>query len=389
MEKPRPLWRRQLEAATLGIDRVLAAQVLAQAPAPDGIDALGKALGDDPFWAVRAAAARALGRTRRQDALLHLLAARSQPHPRVRRAVAIALGEFRGDPRAAETLVSWLRAGDPSAFVEAEAALALGKTRAPTGLDLLASVARRPSYQEVIRSRAIEGMGATGDERALSLLRAEWRSGGPFQPRRAVVAALAELAQGTEIRPTREFLEDRFSDPDFRVRMEIAVALARLGDRQSVPAIERALAAELDGRARRRMREALSDLADGTHPAEQVVRLKEELTRLRTDTTQLRERLEKLEARDSAKSPRPILRPPRAVANAAKPSKRLRPTARRGGRRPVLPHPLMCDGGACRRWTDPVTIRPQASTGWKRCPHGASGVPGAGGVIPNQSLTVD
>ncbi len=338
IDKPSPLWRRQLESAELGIDRISAARALADAPAPEGIEALRASLDGDAFWGVRAAAARALGRTRRQDALSHLLAARHQSHPRVRRAVATALGEFRGDRRAAETLTEWLRTGDPSAFVEAEAALALGRTRSASALDLLPDVLLRPSYQAIIRTRAIEGLGATGDDRAIPLLRAAWHGGGPFQPRRALISALGELAQGTaNPRPLREFIEDRFLDSDFRVRMEVAQTLARMADRRAVPAIERALVGELDGRARRRMREAIADLKEGARPSEHVVRLQEEVDRLRTETSKLRERIEILESRGDAVPGGGSPSSGPGKTSASGPGKRTRPTARRGGR--TRPHP--------------------------------------------------
>jgi aminopeptidase N len=339
MDKPASLWRRQLEAAVLGVDRVLAARALADTPSPQTVAALAQALVDDPFWAVRGAAARALGRMRRQDALEHLMVARAQSHPRVRRAVAAALGEYRGDPRAGETLATWLRAGDPSVFVEAEAAASLGKTRAPAALDVLPELMLKPSYQDVLRTRALEGLGATGDERAILLLRAEWRPSGPFPSRRALVLALAEIAQGTlAARGVREFLEDRFADDDFRVRFAVAEALSRLGDRAAVPAIERALAAELDGRARRRMRDAISELREGSRPHERMVRLQEELERLRVETARLRERLDVIDARrggPGASGPGPKLPPsppPAGGGGAPRPAKRPRPTTRRAGR---------------------------------------------------------
>ena len=339
-EKPAPLWRRQLEAAVLGVDRVLAARALAEAPGPDAVAALAKALGADPFWAVRAAAARALGRTRRQDALDHLLGARDQSHPRVRRAIAAALGEYRGDARAGKGLADWLQAGDPSVFVEAEAAASLGKTRAAVALDLLPQMMLRPSYQDVIRTRAIEGLGATGDERAVLLLRAEWRPGGPFPPRRAIVAALAEVAQGTLfVRGVREFLEDRITDRDFRVRMAVAAALLRLADRAAIPALERALAAELDGRARRVMRDAITELREGGRPTERVTRLQEEVERLRGETARLRERLDALDARQGV-APAGGTPSPGGDTKEPRAPKRPRPTTRRGGRPGRGPAPL-------------------------------------------------
>jgi aminopeptidase N len=296
-DKPAALWRHELGQATLGIDRICAARALGKAPDPDGVRALGEALASDPFWAVRAAAARALGRTRREDALAHLEGARIQPHPRVRRAVAAALGEFRSQPRAAAILSEWAGHPEPSVFVEAERAAALGRARVPDAVTKLLPWLGRDAFQDVLRTRAIEGLGATGDERALGVLREHWRTGASFSARRAMVAALGELGRGTaRARGVREFLEDHFGDPDFRVRAEIGTQLARLGDREGIPALERALAAELDGRAKRRMRDALTELREGTGPGEQLARLHEEMDRFRRDNAQLRERLDTLEA---------------------------------------------------------------------------------------------
>ena len=331
MDKSPQLWRRQLEAAKLGIDRVLAADALGHSPDPEGVAALGRALAGDGFWGVRAAAARALGRSRRQDALDLLLEARAADHPRVRRAVAGALGEYRADARAGAVLGAWVTKGDPSLFVEAEAALALGKTRAPEAGDILKAAATRPSFQDTIRARALEGLGVLGGEAALIILRESWRPAGPFQSRKALVAAMGEAARGTaHVRATREFLEDRLTDPDFRVRGEIAAALARLGEREAITSIERALAAELDGRARRRMRDAITELREGSGAASQVVRLQEEVDRLRGETTKLRERLDKLERNDG---PPQKASPPTGAARAAAGARR-RPRAARRRARP-------------------------------------------------------
>jgi len=166
LEKNAALWRRQLAAARLAIDRVAAARALGQLPDPASIAALAAALGGDDFWGVRGAAARALGQTRRDDAREALVAALDDKHPRVRRAVAAALGEFLGDEAAARALAGRIRRGDPSYFVEGEAALALGRTRTAEALALLPALLDRPSYQDVIRSRAVEGLGRSGDERA-------------------------------------------------------------------------------------------------------------------------------------------------------------------------------------------------------------------------------
>ncbi len=53
----------------------------------------------------------------------------------------------------------------------------------------------KPSFQDVLATRAIEGLGRSGDERALPFIRDAWRSGGGWSARRAVVSALAELTR--------------------------------------------------------------------------------------------------------------------------------------------------------------------------------------------------
>jgi aminopeptidase N len=328
LEKSRPLWTRQLKAARLGVDRVLAARALGEKSEPAVVEALAEALASDPFWAVRAAAATALGRSRRADALAALLGARGQEHPRVRRAVAAALGEFRGNEEAAELLAHWVEDGDPSYFVEANAALALGRTRSPRALAVLPRALERSSFQDVVRSRALDGLGATGDEEALPVVRREFRPDAPFQTRRAALAATARLSEGTlQARAARELLERGLDDRDFRVRIEAAQSLAMLADGRAVAALERALAAELDGRARRRLREAITDLRERGKPQDRVRKLEEEVERLRGDALKLRERVEKVESRTA-----PVAKPDSGGSPGREPEgqgKRPRPRVRR------------------------------------------------------------
>jgi aminopeptidase N len=343
LKKPRALWERQLQAARLGVDRVLAARALADLPEPAAVTALAAALESDSFWSVRAAAAAALGKTRRQDALDALLSARTQENPRVRRAVATALGDFvithaPGNQRAAELLEGWVVAGDASCFVEAAAALALGRTRSPRAVAVLPGLLSRNSFQDVIRARAIDGLGATGDEAALPLVEAAFAPDASIYARRAVVGALTRLAEGTlHVRRARERLEGWLCDPDFRVRMDAASSLAALADARAVPAIEVALHGELDGRAKRRMREAISELRERGKPEEKLRKLSDEVERLSGESTRLRERLEGLENKlRPSGSATPPANEPSSGAAAPSRSKRPRPGSRRSGK-PLAP----------------------------------------------------
>ena len=112
--------------------RVEAARALGKKGDKEAIAALGKAAREDGFWGVQAEAARALGSIRSNAALDELLASTGVQHPKARRAVVRALGEFR-EERAAEALEGVVDNGDASYYVEAAATAAIGKTRSTRG----------------------------------------------------------------------------------------------------------------------------------------------------------------------------------------------------------------------------------------------------------------
>jgi aminopeptidase N len=331
LEKPRPLWLRQLAEARLGVDRLLAARALGEQPAPESSRALAEALSNDPFWAVRAAAARALGQLRGPAAKAALIGARTEAHPKVRRSVAAALGEFKEDRDVGGVLARWAEDGDPSYFVEATAGLSLGRVRAQEALTVLPKLLARPAWGDVIRARALEGLGALGDERAWPLVEAAYVPASTFQARRAAVSAMVRLGDGTPLaRRARERVEQALDDNDFRVRAEAAAGLATLGDGRSLPALERAMRAELDGRAKRRMREALAELTDKGRPAEQARKLSEEVERMRSELGELRTRLDAVERAASEGNGREPSGPRKRLEE--KVARRPRPPARRGSK---------------------------------------------------------
>jgi len=114
------------------------------------------------------------------------------------------------------------------------------------------------------------------------------------------------------------------------VRMDAALALAEIGDARSIPAIERARAAELDGRTKRRFRNAVTQLREKGSSGEKLRKLSEDVERMRGESARLRERLEALEARPVGAEP------PTPPTGAATPAKRPRPGGHRTGRKPVV-----------------------------------------------------
>lgn len=301
MEKPEPLWAAELAGATLVIDRLAAARQLAKRGGPAAERALVTALSSDPHWAVRAEAALALGVMRTPSARDQLaLALAAEAHPRARRFVAKALGDFVGDAPAADALARVVERGDASYFVEAEACLALGRTRSPRAGELLRRAAERPSFTDVIRQHAFRGLAEARDDSALPLLLEATRWGHITQGRRAASSALAHLVRGRrdrEARDVRERLELLLSDRDFRVQAAAIEALHVIGDPAAIGPLRAMTGRELDARLTRRGREVIRDLEEGTPVSEDVRRLRDDLVELRSLVGSLRERIDLLETK--------------------------------------------------------------------------------------------
>ncbi len=219
--------------------------------------------------------------------------------------IARALGDFTLDQTAAAALAQIFDKGDASYFVEAEACLALGRTRTPRAGEHLRKAATRESFTDVIRQHAYRGLAEARDDSSLALLADGMRWGRPTQGRRAAAGALAQLVRGRrdrEARDARERIELLLTDRDFRVQAAAIEALNVIGDPAAIPALRRMIDRELDGRLRRRGKEVIRDLGEGAPLSEDVRRLRDEVAELRAVVSGLRERVDRL---DAVKKPAP------------------------------------------------------------------------------------
>ncbi len=290
LEAPGDMLRAQLASAGSARSRMLAAPALGKLDDPPTTKALAATLANEgEVWAVRAEAASALGTLRSDEALDVLAAHAGTKHPKVRRAVASALGKFRAT-RAAEHLKK-MALSDESYLVEAEAARAIGATRQPLAFDTLIDVLDRPSWADVVRAGAIDGLANLRDDRALPHVMARTRYGISTRGRRAAIMALPKIGGDRKI---REALEDLLDGTDPYLRVDVVRALVDLGDPKSRGALQRQLERELDGRVRRRIREALRDI--GTAGKREADRLRDDFEALRTEYGDLKARFAKIEA---------------------------------------------------------------------------------------------
>src|SRR5271167_919958 len=288
----------ELRHATEAIGRAAAARELGTEGSRQATAALREAMLADKFWGVQADAATALGTIRTTAALDALLEGLKLPHPKARRAIVRALGNFRGDTRAASALADIVGAGDESYFVEAEAVLALGKTRDDRAFAHLSEALKRDSYLEVIRTHAIAGMAELRDERAIDVARGFSAYG---RPPRARVAAVGTLARFAALRDDRrieilDYIAPLVDDHEFMMRMRLPSALAEVGDPRALPALHRLADRDLDGRIQRHANDAIASISEGRSRIEEGQRLREDIDKLRDDNKKLQERLEKVEA---------------------------------------------------------------------------------------------
>ncbi len=322
----------QLEHDDDVLGRIDAAKELAKLGTKEAVAALRQAVLGDSFWAVRAEAARALGTAGSEAALDALLDCLGVEHPKARRGVVAALGEFRDEApaqrgaRAAEALTRLLREGDASYYVEAQAVASLGKTKSPSAFGGLEQALDRESQNDVVRMRAFEGFGELRDEKAIPIA-IEWtRYGRSVQARSGATACLGKLGRYAERKePALDRLIELLDDPAMRVKLAAIGALVELGDDRALGPLERLAARDLDGRVVRGGRTAAARLREGRDKGEEVKNLREELDKLREDHRAVKNRLDKLEAKDAsasgdgAKAKRPLAKTKNRARGRAKP----------------------------------------------------------------------
>ncbi|MHB8873967.1 MAG: M1 family aminopeptidase [Myxococcaceae bacterium] len=299
VDKPLGWWLAELEHAPEARARTEAALSLAKDPSAQAVEALGAALRGDPFWATQAACAKALGMSRTPAAKKALLAALTVKHPKARRAVVAALGEFRRDEEVAGALRALCQKGDPSYFVESEAARSYGKLRVEGALPLLEELMRRPSFQDVIATGAVDGMAESLNPEAWPVVERLTRYGESEFLRRAAAVAMGKLAEAAgRKRETADRLGELLRDPQLRVQMGTFEAVRELGDARMIAALE--ATAYLDPRVKRGAREAARALREGEPQRKEVSVLRDEIDRLKAETREIRERIDALGTKRAA-----------------------------------------------------------------------------------------
>jgi len=290
--------RIQLREAENVLKRIEAADELTKVGDREAVAALEHTLHHDPFWGVAARAAKALGAIGTEAAKGALMGALGIAHPKARRAVVQALGSFK-DEAVFRALLP-LAARDPSYFVEAEAVLAVARTKVEGAFEVLQQALERDSFNEVVRCRALEGFAELDDDRALSVVFQHCRYGHHELIRAQALRTLGKMGQS---RPrNREILEtiaDTFRPPagarTLRPKLAAVQALEMLNREEGLPILRRVAESELDGRLVRSARVAVRKIEAGKDRGESIRKLEKRLDDLAEENRKLKDRLDRLE----------------------------------------------------------------------------------------------
>ncbi len=276
------------------VARIRAARELAGSGGRTAREALARAFEEEPFWGVLAETAGAIGATRAPWARAVLIPALAHRNPKVVRAAAYALGNFR-EPAAAAALIE-TAASHPSYFVRASALVALGRTRDPRAFDVLAAAVRGASWNGTVEAGAVLGLAELADARAMPLIVEASRPARNEGLRRASVAALARIGAlvGEERTRVVDELEGLLDDSSFLVALDAILAAESLSDARLLPALDRISAQAADGRMRRDAAEAAMRIRKAEKIPAQVKGLREDLDELREDQRRLQEKIEAL-----------------------------------------------------------------------------------------------
>ena len=303
-KKGRDLWEKQLTDAPNVTARIAAAKHFGEEGGDRDAALLGEALQTEKFWGVASEIAEALGKAGGDAARDALLAGLRLGHPKVRRACADQLGDYRGDEQVTSALYSLIQKGDPSYGVEATAIRSYGKLEPEGALPFLTTLLTRDSHRDQIQSAAISAIGAQKDPAALGVLLDATKPGTPMSCRIAAIRGMSTLAKEVNLNDgdLSKIVDAISASAEAEHRWVKGTAIGALRDLGAAakPALSVLRAIESNDpqpRVRKAAKEAIEKIRAGEPAPVQLADLREELDALRKENESLKGRLEKLEGK--------------------------------------------------------------------------------------------
>jgi aminopeptidase N len=258
--KPEAMWVVQLSQDPHVLGRLEAAHALGRWGSPSAVQALRQALLKETFWGVQAEVARALGKAGIGSALEALLdGLRQVEHPKVRRAIYEALANYPGPRVLGE--VRGRYASERSYLAEAEAIRTLGHMKDPSLLGLLKDLLHRESWNDILRSAAVDAIASLQLAESMTILKEYSRYGRHPNTRMTAIRRLGALGRGRD--DVQQYLIELLKDPYLLVQLTVVRALGSSADERATDALLRYTKGDLDGRLKRTAEEAVRRIRKG------------------------------------------------------------------------------------------------------------------------------
>ena len=310
LEYPLPELKAQLEFDPDPISRIYAAEALGKKGGLEALKALSAALERDRFWGVRAEVAKQLRAIQLDQAFDALVTGLKDEDTRTRRAVVEALSQIK-TPDSYEVLKQLVEQGDPSYYVEAAAARAVGalvstlKDKSDEVIQLLKSVLQeRAGWNNVVRAGAIAGLAQLKTSpQALELLMEYTTLGVPQALRLAAIRSLGTIAIGQtpiNLEQILERLAELSQESFFLTQVAVVAALGQMETSKATDILRSLADHTPDGRVRRSAEEAIQRVQKNSGADQVLKQLREELDQLKQQNQELKSRLESLEAKSGA-----------------------------------------------------------------------------------------
>jgi len=309
LDVPRNMLHQQLKRDPDPIGRIEAAAALVKKPSTSDVQILGERLRKESFWAVAVRIAQALGKIGGAQACDYLIRGLKISHPKTRRGVVQALGDFVGDATAAKAIKK-IAEGDASYRVEAAAFASLGRIKDVASRSFLEASLDRPSHNHMAQTAIYSALARLEDEAAWDVLVKGAEYGARSNSRGAAMRGLSLLGRRFEHRKMeavdhfRRFAQETRGTPAavFRGKLGAIQSMSAMADISAVPILNQLADQESDGRLRRRAEETVTHLFESAKKPQELKAIRSELDDVSRENKSLRERIDSIEKNQEAAS---------------------------------------------------------------------------------------
>ncbi len=226
ISKPHRMWLKQLASDPHTVGRIDAARGVSKIKTEESVRALGQAFSREKFWGASREIALCLGGMEMDESRKFLLRSLNVRHPKVRRAVAEALGNFT-DRETAKALKDLFNR-DKSYFVAAESLQSLAAISPSDARDSVRKALKMESWNDTFRAAAVSTLSKHFSGETVRLAREYVRYG--YQPSTRG-AAVQVLSKGARAYP--ELFKDLYeltNDKQTRIKYAAITALGNTRD---------------------------------------------------------------------------------------------------------------------------------------------------------------